>query len=206
MHLGDARRVLPRFLAAGWESSVKLCYLDPPFNTRGAHSTRGLYRDHRTTRGWADLMREVLQSVHSLLREDGSLWLHVDANELGTARVLCDELFGADNSAGIITWERTRRPAYVHGQMSSVTDFVLVYAKDRQKLPPLTEGFTRRGKRTPLAHRGNQSLNSPSRRIPSGSIAATEPTQRATTHLQALTRISPRTSLYPAAATRPGCI
>ncbi|WP_346028037.1 site-specific DNA-methyltransferase [Arthrobacter parietis] len=156
MHLGDARRVLPRFLAVGWESSVKLCYLDPPFNTRGAHSTRGLYRDHRTTRGWADLMGEVLQSVHSLLREDGSLWLHVDANELGTARVLCDELFGADNSAGIITWERTRRPAYVHGQMSSVTDFVLVYAKDRRKLPPLTEGFTRRGTRTPLAHRGNR--------------------------------------------------
>ncbi|MBG6181379.1 DNA methyltransferase [Arthrobacter sp. CAN_A1] len=156
VHLGDARHVLPKFLATGLKSSVKLCYLDPPFNTRGSQSTRGHYRDHRTTGGWAGLMREVLRSVHSLLREDGSLWLHVDANELGTARVLCDELFGADNSAGIITWERTRRPAYLHGQMSSVTDFILVYAKDRSKLPPFTEGITKPGTRTPLAHRGNR--------------------------------------------------
>jgi adenine-specific DNA-methyltransferase len=100
-------------------------------------------------------MREVLGSVHTLLREDGSLWLHVDANELGTARLLGDEIFGAANSSGIITWEKTRRPAFLHGQMSSVTDFIMVYAKNRSKLPPLTEGLTERGKRTPIAHRGN---------------------------------------------------
>lgn len=156
IHLGDARRVLPALLDAGGEGSVKLAYLDPPFNTRGAQSTRGHYRDHRTTSEWAGLMREVLGSVHALLREDGSLWLHVDANELGTARVQCDEIFGADNSSGIITWERTRRPAFLHGQMSSVTDFILVYAKNRSKLPPLTEGLTEPGKRTPIAHRGNR--------------------------------------------------
>jgi adenine-specific DNA-methyltransferase len=40
--------------------------------------------------------------------------------------------------------------------MSSVTDFILVYAKDRSKLPPLTEGLTEPGKRIPIAHRGNR--------------------------------------------------
>lgn len=158
IHLGDARRVLPGLLTDGMEASVKLCYLDPPFNTLGAQSTRGHYRDHRTTPQWADLMREVLGSVHALLRHDGSLWLHVDANELGTARLLCEEIFGADNSSGVITWERTRRPAFLHGQMSSVTDFILVYAKDRSKLRPFTDGATERSKRTPLAHRGNRAV------------------------------------------------
>ncbi|MEC5193484.1 MULTISPECIES: site-specific DNA-methyltransferase [unclassified Arthrobacter] len=156
IHLGDARRVLPGLLADGMEGSVKLCYLDPPFNTRGAQSTRGHYRDHRTTSEWAALMNEVLGSVHALLRDDGSLWLHVDANELGTARVVCDEIFGGGNTSGVITWERTRRPAFLHGQMSSVTDFLLVYAKDRSKLTPFTEGVTEHDKRTPIAHRGNR--------------------------------------------------
>lgn len=137
---------------------MKLCYLDPPFNSRGAQSTRGHYRDHRTTSEWADLMNEVLGSVHALLRDDGSLWLHVDANELGTARLLCEEIFGRENSSGVITWERTRRPAFLHGQMSSVTDFILVYAKDRSKLRPFTEGATESGKRTPIAHRGNRAV------------------------------------------------
>jgi adenine-specific DNA-methyltransferase len=159
IHLGDARRVLPEFVAAGWEASVKLCYLDPPFNTRGAQSTRGHYRDHRTASGWADLMRVVLHSVHTLLREDGSLWLHLDANELGSARLLCEEIFGAANSAGIITWEKTRRPAFLHGQMASVTDFIMVFGKNRRKLPPFTEGLTGSGKRIPVAHRGNPVAN-----------------------------------------------
>ncbi|WP_306872894.1 DNA methyltransferase [Arthrobacter bambusae] len=155
IHIGDARRILPELIADGHGNSVKLCYLDPPFNTGGATATRGHYRDHRTSDAWAEMMREVMQSVRTLLRDDGSVWLHLDANELSSGLQICEAVFGPQNSVTIITWERTRRPAFLHGQISSVTDYIVVFGKDRRRLAPFTEGVTEPGKRIPLAHRGN---------------------------------------------------
>lgn len=134
---------------------MKLCYIDPPFNTRGATATRGHYQDHRTSGAWAEMMLEVMQSVRTLLRDDGSIWLHLDANELSRGLQIGEAVFGAANSVTIITWERTRRPAFLHGQISSVTDYIAVFGKDRRQLAPFTEGVTEPGKRIPLAHRGN---------------------------------------------------
>lgn len=146
---------MPDLIADGHGSSVKLCYLDPPFNTHGATATRGHYRDHRTSGAWAEMMREVMHSVRTLLRDDGSVWLHLDANELSSGLQICETVFGPANSVTIITWERTRRPAFLHGQISSVTDYIVVFGKDRRRLAPFTEGVTEPGKRIPLAHRGN---------------------------------------------------
>ncbi|MDJ0459906.1 site-specific DNA-methyltransferase [Arthrobacter sp. NQ7] len=101
------------------------------------------------------MMHSVLANVHELMRDDGSMWLHLDANELAHGRLLGDEVFGSTNFVGIVTWEKTKRPAFLHGQMSSITDYLVVFAKDRAQLKPFTHGMTDSGKRTPLAHRGN---------------------------------------------------
>jgi adenine-specific DNA-methyltransferase len=101
------------------------------------------------------MMHEVMQGVRTLLRNDGSVWLHLDANELSSGLQISESVFGPENSVTIITWERTRRPAFLHGQISSVTDYIVVFGKDRRKLAPFTEGVTAPGKRIPLAHRGN---------------------------------------------------
>lgn len=101
-------------------------------------------------------MKEILSGVHGLLQEDGSLWLHVDARELGTAREVGDEVFGQVNLVGVITWEKTRRPSFLHAQLATVTDFILVYGKDRSRLSPFVDGTTQPGKRIPVAHRGNK--------------------------------------------------
>lgn len=153
--VGDAAVVLTQLIKEGAGGSIKLAYLDPPFNTQGATATRAHYSDHRTKTAWAKMMHSVLANVHHLLRLDGSVWLHLDANELATGRLLGDEIFGTTNFVGIITWEKTKRPAFLHGQLSSVTDHILVFAKDRAQLKPFTQGTTESGKRIPLAHRGN---------------------------------------------------
>lgn len=148
--------MLPALAEEGLAGQVKLAYLDVPYNGHRSNRFRGHYRDHRTKRDWADLVGDAVDGVLGLLREDGSLWLHLDATELGTARGVVDKVFG-DNFVGQITWERTRRPNFTHAQLSSTTDHILVYGKDRRKLAPFVLGTTEPGKRTPIAHRGNKS-------------------------------------------------
>lgn len=53
--VGDAAVVLPRLITEGAKGSVKLAYLDPPFNTRGATATRAHYSDHRSTGEWTKM-------------------------------------------------------------------------------------------------------------------------------------------------------
>ena len=42
-------------------------------------------------------MRDRLELLHRLLRDDGSLWVNLDDNEVHYFKVMCDELFGRTN-------------------------------------------------------------------------------------------------------------
>jgi adenine-specific DNA-methyltransferase len=58
---------------------VKCVYIDPPFNTQQAfeHYDDGL--EHSI---WLGLLRDRLEIIHRLLADDGSLFVHIDDNEL----------------------------------------------------------------------------------------------------------------------------
>src|ERR1035437_9141163 len=57
----------------------KCGYIDPPFNTQQAfeHYDDGL--EHSI---WLGLLRDRLEIIHRLLADDGSLFVHIDDNEL----------------------------------------------------------------------------------------------------------------------------
>ncbi|WP_374676625.1 DNA methyltransferase [Arthrobacter sp. zg-Y1171] len=148
---GDARAVLRALAESGPTDSARLVYADPPYNTR--RSERRPFRDHRTDGDWPELIRSVAEGSRMLLREDGSFGLQVNDRQLGLARVACDAVFGSGNYVGAVVWERTRRPSYLHGELASTLDFLLVYARRRTAMPPLVSGVTGARKRVPLAHR-----------------------------------------------------
>lgn len=86
--------------------SVDLVYADPPFNTGKAQSGRaGAYAD-----AWpsvADYMawlRPRLEATIPLLKPTGSLLLHLDFRAVHYARVLLDELLGADRFVNHLIW------------------------------------------------------------------------------------------------------
>ncbi len=114
------------------------------------------------------MISDVASGVLPLLTADGSFWLHVNDRQLGAAQAACDSVFGRDRFVGTITWERTRRPSFIRGRhLASTTDFLLIYARDRRKLRPFTDGLTEVGKRVPVTHRGN----TPTRlEFPAGSV------------------------------------
>ncbi|RAN79341.1 hypothetical protein B5P43_15650 [Bacillus sp. SRB_336] len=170
MHLhelihGDSRGVLPQLAADGHAGTVKLAYLDPPYNT--GRTTRLGYRDFREASAWSGLISEVAAGCREMLRIDGSLWLHINEERLASARRILDDVMGGENFIGTVYWERTRRPSYAARHIVSTIDPIHIYAKDATRLRPFTAGLTEPGKRVALAHRGNKVQNLT---FPAGSV------------------------------------
>ena len=65
---------LPEF-ASEYLGAVKLCYIDPPFNTQQSFRQ---YDDALEHSVWLTMMRDRLLQVRDLLSADGSIWVHLD--------------------------------------------------------------------------------------------------------------------------------
>ncbi|MGR9150861.1 site-specific DNA-methyltransferase [Rhizobium leguminosarum] len=119
-------------LESGFEATIQAIYIDPPFNTGEAfeHYDDGL--EHSI---WLSMMRDRLTILHRLLHESGSLFLHIDDNELGYIIPLCDEIFGRSNRISIVSFKQSsvsgpkaRNPGVVN-----ISSFILLYAKCKPK-------------------------------------------------------------------------
>lgn len=119
---GDNLRVL-KLLQRGYMGKVKMIYIDPPYNTGNdfvyhddfAHSAeeedlaagnideegyryrRNLDSNGRFHSDWCSMMYSRLLVAHSLLKEDGVIFISIDDNEVHNLRKICDEVFGERN-------------------------------------------------------------------------------------------------------------
>ena len=115
-------------LEQDFAGKVKCIYIDPPYNTGSAfeHYDDGL--EHSI---WLSLMRDRLEILKRLLREDGSIWISLDDNEQAYCKVLCDEIFGRQNFVCNVIWEKKYSPQNDAKWLSDNHDFILVYAKNK---------------------------------------------------------------------------
>ena len=114
---------------------VKCIYIDPPFNTGQAFEN---YDDGLEHSYWLTLMRSRLEILHRLLSNDGTIFAHIDDENLGYLTVLLDEVFGRANKANIITFKQgsaTGHKAINPGAVTT-TNFILIYAKDKSQWQP----------------------------------------------------------------------
>ncbi len=118
---------IPEF-AAQYEGKVKLVYIDPPFNTGQAfeHYDDGL--EHSV---WLTMLRDRLVQIKRLLRDDGSVWVHLDDYEQHRGRVVLDEVFGQQNFVTTIIWQKMKSRDN-RSAISSTHDYIHVYAKSSQ--------------------------------------------------------------------------
>jgi site-specific DNA-methyltransferase (adenine-specific) len=144
-------------LATLADGSVDLIYVDPPFNTGRRQSMTRLRtvrdeagdrtgfggRRYRTVRlgetGYLDLFDDYLAFLEPrivefrrVLRESGSLYLHVDAREAHYCKVLLDVLFGRECFLNEVIW------AYDYGARTTRRwpakhDTILVYVRDPRR-------------------------------------------------------------------------
>jgi len=125
LHALTSLTKIPEF-AGEYLGKIKLAYLDPPFNTGQAFTH---YDDALEHSVWLTMMRDRLAQIYSLLRDDGSVWVHLDDSEAPYCRTILDELFGRDNFVATIVWEKDQGRRS-DTDISTVHDYIHVYAKN----------------------------------------------------------------------------
>ena len=136
------------------DASVQLIYIDPPFNT-GREQQRSKITTKRNDSGdrigfkgeryetvkstilsyddqfanYWEFLEPRLEEAFRVLKQTGTLYLHLDYREAHYAKVLLDALFGPESFLNEIIW------AYDYGGKSksrwpSKHDTILVYVKD----------------------------------------------------------------------------
>lgn len=114
---------------------VKCIYIDPPFNSQ---QTFEHYDDALEHSYWLSLIRDRLLILRNLLSDDGSLFIHIDDNELGYLTVLLDELFGRYNRVSIITFKQGSATGHkaINPGCVNTTNYILLYAKNKENWKP----------------------------------------------------------------------
>jgi adenine-specific DNA-methyltransferase len=149
---GDNLHVL-KLLQSAYAGSVKLIYIDPPYNTGNdfvypddfrqgvAHykeQTQQTLTTNPETSGryhsdWLKMMHPRLALARNLLKDDGVIFVSIDDHEVHNLRLLMDEVFGEENFVGQILW-RARNFADARPQRGLSVDheYMVVYGRSEQ--------------------------------------------------------------------------
>jgi adenine-specific DNA-methyltransferase len=122
-------------LESEFAGKVKCVYIDPPFNTLQAFPN---YKDGLEHSEWLSLIRDRLRIIHRILSDDGTLFIHIDDNELGYLIALSDEVFGRKNRISIVTFKQGSATGHktINPGVVSTSNFVLIYAKEKALWKP----------------------------------------------------------------------
>ncbi|TDH23964.1 site-specific DNA-methyltransferase [Segetibacter sp. 3557_3] len=120
-----------RAIEADFAGEVKCICIDPPYNTGTAFEQ---YDDGVEHSQWLNLIIPRLRLLHKLLAEDGSIWITIDDNECHYLKVVLDEVFGRKNFVTTIIWQKKYAPKSDTKFISEAHDYILVYAKNIEKL------------------------------------------------------------------------
>jgi adenine-specific DNA-methyltransferase len=114
-----------RALEQEFAGRVKCIYIDPPFNTGQAFEH---YDDSIEHSLWLSLMRDRIDILKRLLAQDGTLWIHLDDNEVHYLRIVLDELLGRANFVTSIAWRAADSSNNDAKQFSIDHNSILVYS------------------------------------------------------------------------------
>lgn len=78
---------------------------------------------------WLSMMYSRLKLARNLLRDDGVIFISIDDNEVHNLRKICDEIFGAGNFVGMISFKRKKEVANDKKNISVQVEYLLVYSK-----------------------------------------------------------------------------
>ena len=151
---GDNLEVL-KLLQGGYHNSIKLIYIDPPYNTGkdfvypdNFHDSIGNYkaltgqtdneglatRANPETSGryhtdWLNMMYPRLILARNLLSDDGVVFISIDDSEQDNLKKLCNEVFGEENFVANIVWQKRTSPD-ARKIISAGHEYLLMFSKN----------------------------------------------------------------------------
>ncbi|AIT10058.1 hypothetical protein LO80_08810 [Candidatus Francisella endociliophora] len=151
---GDNLEVL-KHLKNAYSESIKMIYIDPPYNTGGDGF---VYQDDRkftkeqlsdlagisideasrileftqsksnSHSAWLTFMYPRLYIARELLKEDGVIFISIDDNEVAQLRILCDEIFGEANFVAKFVAQTNPRGRSLDKFVAKTFEYILCYA------------------------------------------------------------------------------
>ena len=151
---GDNLTVL-KLLQESYLSSIKMIYIDPPYNTGGDFIYADDFRmgvdeyeeligvqdssDNRLFKNtdsngryhsdWCSMIYARLILARNLLTDDGVIFISLDDNEQANMRKICDEVFGESNFIAQCVRKRRDSQANLSKNISPIHEYVFIYAK-----------------------------------------------------------------------------
>ena len=146
-----------------------MIYIDPPYNTgndfiypdnfseslqtyleytgqvdaEGRKFGTNTEADGRFHSKWLNMMYPRLYLARNLLREDGTIFVSCDDNEVQNLRAAMNEVFGEENFIASVIWQKVFSPKNSAKHFSADHDYIVVYARRadiwRPELLPRTE-------------------------------------------------------------------
>lgn len=160
---GDNLDVL-KCLKETYLGEVKMIYIDPPYNTgndfvykddfaestaeylansgqfdeQGNRLVTNTESNGRFHTVWLNMMYQRLKVARDLLKKEGVIFISIDDHEVHNLRKICDEIFGENNFIDCLHWKKKKQPSFLAKHTAKVMEYVLVYARDSQKLEKLS--------------------------------------------------------------------
>ena len=132
-----------------YEGKVKCIYIDPPYNTG---NEGWIYNDNVNSPQiqkwlgqvvgregedysrhdkWLCMMYPRLKLLKRLLADDGAIFISIDDNEQANLKLICDEIFGAQNFVTAIHWRRSESQNNTAKLISTVGEYIICYLKNK---------------------------------------------------------------------------
>lgn len=135
-----------------YEGRIKCIYIDPPYNTG---NEGWIYNDKVNSPQikkwlgevvgregedlsrhdkWLCMMYPRLKLLKKLLADDGIIFISIDDNEQANLKLICDEIFGAQNFVELFSWKKTETPANLALKTKKAIEYVICYMKSSHSI------------------------------------------------------------------------
>lgn len=181
-----------KHLLKSYGGKVKCIYIDPPYNTgsdgfvyndnfnfssdelsvklsiteeQAKRILAFTNKDSASHSAWLMFMYPRLLLARDLLTQDGVIFISIDDNEQANLKLICDDVFGAENFCAQLVWEKKKKGSYLAKDITNIKEYVLVYAKRKIEFSGLIGQINREEETYPCI---NASNNRELRHIPAG--------------------------------------
>ncbi|GAB6056492.1 site-specific DNA-methyltransferase [Methanobacterium movens] len=160
---GDNLEVL-KLLQKSYYGKIKMIYMDPPYNTGNDFVYPDNYKDNlknyleisgqvdsegtkistntdtsgRYHTKWLNMLYPRLRLARNLLSKDGVIFISIDDNEFDNMKKLCNEIFGEENSVGVMA-RKTKLTSNKGTHFSPSHEYLCVYSRDITSLPEFND-------------------------------------------------------------------
>lgn len=139
-----------------YKGAIDVIYIDPPYgkDSMGEFAQTN-YENAITRDNLLSMLYPRLLLAKMLLSDEGVIFCSIDDKNQAYVKALFDEVFSEKNNAGMIIWEKKKKPSFLSKNFGTIFEYILCYVKDFDKTFPFSVETTTVGKKYPINNAGN---------------------------------------------------